>query len=97
MTRQCLEVAICDVYDYMTWDYPEAIRGYEELTRIMQTLKDAYEALSVQEIVNPVFIVADKIQAAKIDGSCECDCDCHLPNWPCIMYGPCWCMCEGWE
>jgi len=50
VTRQCLEVAICDVYDYMTWDYPEAIRGYEELEKIMQTLKDAYEALDTEAL-----------------------------------------------
>ena len=54
-------------------EYPHGI-DIHDLKLIMQNLRDAYTAFSVEEIVNPVFTVADKIQAAKIDeddGSCE--------------------------
>ncbi len=63
VTRQCLEVAIHDLHQYMTWDYPESIRGYDDLQKIMQTLQDAYEALDTQVMENPVFTVAATLEA----------------------------------
>jgi len=74
VTRQCLEVAILRLNEFR--NELEDRQGHDEpaLKEVMATLRDAYTAFSVEEIVNPVFTVADKIQAAKIDeddGSCE--------------------------
>ena len=47
--RQSLQVAIIQLQEYMTWDYPEAIRGYDDLEEIMTHLEDAYTALDTEE------------------------------------------------
>ena len=48
--RQSLQVAIIRLQEYMTWDYPEAIRGYDDLEEIMTHLEDAYTALDTEEV-----------------------------------------------
>ena len=50
VTRQSLQVAIIRLKEYMTWDYPEAIRGYNDLEEIMTHLEDAYTALDTEAL-----------------------------------------------